>query len=477
MGIWNTNDSILNAAYSGNSAWVTRLDSNYYDNEQSAIGSPCFDLSNLDRPMVKLFIKSAIEDYDGAVLQSSTDEKNTWVTIGEVNSGINWFDASGLLGNPGNQIIDQNGWSGFDSTWVEGRHSLDDLIDSTRVQFRIAFGSNEVALSNSTNEGIAIDDIWIGERERLVLLEHFTCMKNTGANANWDDTLNVRVVDNPNDVVDIQYHTSLNGADAMNADNTADPSARVLYYGVVDPSYTRMDGNQYAGSALSQLDIDLRVLQDPLFDVELNTARNGDNLDIEAHITSRTIFDFSDISLQVAVVETQISESFGTYESVLKSLLPDAAGANYLKSWVPGESAYVNYTYDLNNLYEKDLYEIIAFVQNNDTKEVYQVALNDSSQSSSTVIVEEIIDQLDYDFALFPNPTKDNATLLLGDQLNGEIQITVFNQMGQVMINKQISEGTNQYLIDLSTNQSGIYYVQISSEGQSRGVKKLIVNH
>ncbi|MBL4625306.1 MAG: T9SS type A sorting domain-containing protein [Flavobacteriales bacterium] len=237
-----------------------------------------------------------------------------------------------------------------------------------------------------------------------------------------------------------------------------------------------MDGNQYSGAAWSQQNLDFRMLQDPQFDIDLSTDIIGTDLKITAIITSRNNIDSSDITLHVAIVESNINIGGANYSSVLKALLPDAAGTNYERAWLASESATVYNNYSLTKLYDEQLFEVIAFVQNNTTKEVYQVAFNDSSQLSSAVIVEQIVDELNYDFALFPNPTRANATLLLGDELSGEIQVTVFNQMGQVVSNEMLSPGTNKALIDLDNRPSGVYFVQINSGGINLGVKKLIVN-
>ena len=186
--------------------------------------------------------------------------------------------------------------------------------------------------------------------------------------------------------------------------------------------------------------------------------------------------DSSDITLQTAITESNINLGGPNYSSVLKALLPDGAGVRYEKAWLAGESVTAYNSYDLTNLYDEQLFEVIAFVQNNTSKEVYQVAFNDSAQLSSSVIVEQIVDELNYDFALFPNPTSNNATLLLGDEIVGDIQVVILNQMGQVVSTEILSDGTTKSQIDLSSQSSGVYFVQINSQGRNLGVKKLIVN-
>ncbi|MBL4653964.1 MAG: T9SS type A sorting domain-containing protein, partial [Flavobacteriales bacterium] len=470
------NNTLINSAYSGNSAWVTGIDTSYYDAENSWIAGPCYDLSQLQRPMIKIWVNTATQENDGAVLQSTTDEGQTWQNVGAVNTGINWFNLNGLEGSPGEQSIAQGnvGWSDTTVAWMEARHSLDNLLNQTNVRFRIAFGAN---LTQGTSaEGIAFDNIWIGDKERLVLLEHFTNAGISSAGVAYDAAVNSIVSNNPNDVIDIQYHTKFPSDDILNADNPADPSTRVLYYGITNTPYSHMDGNQYSGAAWTQQDLDFRVLQDPQFDIDLSTNVGGTDIQITAKIISRNNLDSSDITLHIAVVESNINLSGTNYSSVLKALLPDAAGTNYERTWNTGESSTVTETYDLRNLYDERLFEVIAFVQNNTTKEVYQVAYNDTAQLSSSVIVEQIVDELNFDFALFPNPTRDNATILIGDEVVGDIQVTVYNQMGQVVFNQLLNSGTSKTLIELGNHPSGVYFVQLNSGSQNLGVKKLVVN-
>ena len=48
------NKAFLNDAGNGNLSWATDLDSNYSDNLITSVTSPCYDMTTLDRPMVKL---------------------------------------------------------------------------------------------------------------------------------------------------------------------------------------------------------------------------------------------------------------------------------------------------------------------------------------------------------------------------------------------------------------------------------------
>ena len=182
-------------------------------------------------------------DNDGAVLQYSLDY-GEWENIGNINSGIHWYDSYSIDGVPGGQSI---GWSTDTMAgWLDVRHSLDDILGlSNCIRFRIAYGSDD----NATGNDFAFDDVWIGDRLKMVLFEHFT---NSSSNdcAIYDPLIHPEFQSNSNlyDAIDIRYHTDYPDFDKMNDDNPADHNSRVSYYSVpLQLPYSVIDGNQILG--------------------------------------------------------------------------------------------------------------------------------------------------------------------------------------------------------------------------------------
>lgn len=109
----------ITKAASESNVWTTSLVDTYNTNEKSFVYSPCFDFSQLRKPMISLNIWSHTQQgFDGTVLQSSIDGGITWFNVGTIGEGINWYNQSAIIGNPGNQIIGQNGWSGMRSSYI-----------------------------------------------------------------------------------------------------------------------------------------------------------------------------------------------------------------------------------------------------------------------------------------------------------------------------------------------------------------------
>ena len=72
---------------------------------------------------------------------------------------------------------------------------------------------------------------------------------------------------------------------------------------------------------------------------------------------------------------------------------------------------------------------------------------------------------------IYPNPTKDKVFIIMGSGLGKPYRIELFQPNGQVLFSKESMETRAE--IDLSTLNSGVYFVRISSEN-SIVVKKII---
>lgn len=138
------------------------------------------------------------------------------MTIGAVGSGINWYDDQGISNSPGNQTTTSAGWTGRDSQWKRAIYKLDPLIGKSKVVLRIAFAS-----SQPRGDGFAFDNFFVGERNRIVLLENFTNSSVTGPPPVNHNLNNYQNFGNSAELVKIQYHTAFPGDDRSVTGNSA----------------------------------------------------------------------------------------------------------------------------------------------------------------------------------------------------------------------------------------------------------------
>jgi len=189
--VWGTPArSTINTAGSGVKAWCVGglTGSGYLSSAQCYLLSPCFDFSSLDHPWISFKIFWECErQWDGMVLQYSLNG-TTWANVGSVNDPVdclnqNWYNYGNIAWL--NSISVRHGWSGrvgstagsctggFGSNgWVTATHCMPNLARQSNVRFRFLFGSGT---SCNAYDGMALDDIFIGEAPQLNADFSFTC--------------------------------------------------------------------------------------------------------------------------------------------------------------------------------------------------------------------------------------------------------------------------------------------------------------
>ena len=503
----------IDTASDGEIAWTTgpttAIAGAYNNNENSFVFAPCFDLTGLDRPMLKMDIWVSSEfERDGAVLQISKDDGRVWEVVGELNDPINWYNASGIFGNPGTQDINTRvGWTGDPQEtdtnnqgtggWVTARHVLDDWVGESKVRFRIAFGSNN---DGQVGDGFAFDNFQILNRSKTVLVENFTNYFDADADQVYSLVSGVNkqleVFAEKNDAVGIDYHINESGTapDQLFIDNKADPSARALYYDIPSAPRTVIDGggDKFNGpSALVTEDmIERETLLDPGFDINISLPQNlveGEPAEIQYQLTSLNVNTADEIVLHIATIERRLEatdvEGTGglgieSFRWVLRKMSPSAAGTSFLgQTFVTGTTVSGTVVWEPAEYYNPEQVAIVAFVQNNVSKEVYQTLY---IPTEGVAEVPTGLDNLPEELQLtklYPNPASESTTVFFGKAINTDTYYRVFDVTGRAMGAGIARSGSNGFLLDVSRYPSGAYTIQLLSKDGSSGYLKLVVEH
>ncbi|MFC2116954.1 T9SS type A sorting domain-containing protein, partial [Bacteroidota bacterium] len=477
---------------SGSMAWYTEIvikDTS----EQSWISSPCYDFSNLKRPMISLDRKvSSDRDRDGAVIQYTYDDQKSWHNVGAVDDGsINWYNTFRIQNGPGGQ---GEGWTGgfiFDKSedWKQSRHDLDDLKGKPRVQFRIAYGSTGSSVVE--NEGFAFDNIWIGERSRVVLIEQFTNSGMSGSNT-ANQRINNLVYNNSRDVIDLQYHAEVSGLeDKMNDDNPAPASARSLFYGTRQVPYMVMDGGlsgemayDFSENDLDTLDLFTRALVDPFFDIGLVVTEQDNKLNIDLELKALETLPDKEYIVYTVIIEKVINDpayigagSVSVFKNVVRDMVPNAAGISLIQAWNPGDTESIPLSWDISEiiLNKEEIY-VVVFVQDAENHNVYQVASNDPDlQKDPITNLSTYLQEKDLAMMLYPNPASGEAYLVFTEVLSGKVEIQMFTHTGTLIRNTQLPAGTEMYQMDISGLERGVYFIRAHQKGKLIGVQKLMI--
>ena len=512
----------VNSAASGTNAWWTGYNQTanaqptYFNLESSVVNGPCFDLSNLQRPMMSFdYWSDAERNLDGAVVQYSTDGGLSWRLVGpsvglsgtQRDQGINWYDPFAIIvSDPGQQVKKyfspaSYGWTDKSTGWKNARFNLDmvpslPLGTRTQVRLRIAFSSNDQNAPGNTFDGFAFDNVIVGEKERHVLVEHFT-NSSSPASVAGDAWVNARYQDQlinrgplASDFYDIQYHINIPGTDPLNLENPNDPASRAVFFGVTNASTTVIDGildgvkfkGLYTDLDLSGVEADRRALVDPQFDLLLDTISTGINntITVRLTMTCRTPVTVPLIA-HVALVENQT----GTFKKVLRKQLFGPDGRTITQQFlVPGIDSRVetasDVVIDVPTTNPSQL-TLVGYVQNKNTREIYQSAVVQSPYKKGSLVTglegHKTLPTTLNGISIYPNPA--NGKVFFGtpsDQSMEGFTWKLIDQRGVTVGSGNFDDlinGTKE--VAVSDLANGIYFVQLAGPGQSVVHRKLVV--
>ncbi len=456
---WNLgvpDGEVINMAASGSHSWYTRL-TDRTEVENSEVVSPCFDLSGLEKPMIKMNIWSSSEfKRDGAVMQYSTDYGNTWDNLGAVNEGISWFNSENIQSQPGG-VTQFEGWNEVRmGEWNSARHSLDFLKDESIVRFRIAYAADGGGVEDV--DGFAFDDVWIGERQQNVLTEYFT-NSNVSGSFEANDRMTAYEDFRAADLIPIHYHTGSPAGDPLFSDYEEGPSARVFYYGVSSVPEVLSNGFIRSGLddeafGLFEQEVDVESLRDPLVSIDLSVSRSS------AAVTITALADLSgeNLVLYAAVVKDSIEVDGVYHYNVLRKFLPDPAGTVLSTGgFTDGETIAESVPVSLGSSSMYTGSRLVVFVQDINSKHIYQSVWADLSglTSLAPVSIDDMVD-------IYPNPATEHLFI----DCEYEIRRLVITDMtGRVV---RIMEPDQSRLgISLDEYKYGLYMIKgITDHGE-----------
>ncbi|MCW5912187.1 MAG: autotransporter-associated beta strand repeat-containing protein [Cyclobacteriaceae bacterium] len=491
----------ITAASSAGNVWWTGNNSNaYFPNEKSVVNSPCYDLDNLQRPMFALDYFSDLEtSLDGVVLQYSIDGGATWELVGPAvteprDQGINWFNGQGIPSNPGNQLLGQYGWTGEQHGWKNARFNLDMIPklndERKQVRFRLALASNGTNAPGTTFDGFAFDNVYVGEKQRNVLVEHFTTSQ-LGISVIADNHLNglyqAQLTDRGfSDFDQVQYHVNFNGVDPLNRDNPEDPAARALRYRVSQPPYTIMDGKLEPGkftgiyTEINKIEIDRRALVDPVFDLEVEDLPTAVNtkMSVRLTLTARQAYT-RPILINVALLEKDVNGN----KNVLRKNLFTPAG---LVVELPFTSGQVLIREALDVVLDVPIVDpnglmLIGYVQDLQSNEILQSVVMRTGVAPKVTDPITAVDDTPALVAIkaiqmYPNPASLEFNFGLPAEVAPGTSWKILDQRGITVLSGDFEGASNGIQpVDVSGLANAVYYVVISSPQGATVHRKLVV--
>jgi len=213
--------------------------------------------------------------------------------------------------------------------------------------------------------------------KKYVLFEHFTnasCPPCATLNPAFQTLYN----QNETKAHHIAYHTSWPGFDPMYQSNTSESTSRVGYYGVSGvPDMIRSGTDLDGPSAATQADIDMITSQTSPISISVEQSKKSETEGkVDITVTTHGNVPNGNWVIRAAVVEKYLdygsapgSNGETDFPNIFRKMISGISGESFSAASM-GENVRYSYSFDIQDDWNEEQLYVIAFVQNETTKEV-----------------------------------------------------------------------------------------------------------
>lgn len=334
---------------------------------------------------------------------------------------------------------------------------------------------------------LALTTVAFGQKK--VLIEHFS-----NASCSNCGVFSPRVfdfVDQNANVIAISYHAPFPYQhDSLHFDNAAHNNARIGYYGVSGTPFTIMEGNFDRGPAAVLVNrlgtktterVNGSPTMQPQVEIVSATLKNGTVTAKVVFISNDALKD-KDLRGHIALIEKNVPKtaylaSPGTnseqiYKNVMRQMYMPQTG-HTLKNKTTSTGDTVEVTFPTNNVKSMMELRIVAFIQDNDSREVHQanddaVKIDGGGNPPPPTSVQEVNGvKTTWSY----NPIAKNYVLTFDEAQTGTISINDITGK-QIATLNVINEA--QKTVTINQLNSGIYIATFNNENTHSSAKLVV---
>ncbi|MBL7805831.1 MAG: Omp28-related outer membrane protein [Saprospiraceae bacterium] len=227
------------------------------------------------------------------------------------------------------------------------------------------------------------------QHNRRVMVEEFT-NASCGPCAANNPAFNATLAANADFVTPLKYQVWWPGFDPMYNQTKADVDPRVAYYGVSGVPNGIENGVNFGvpgGYSASDIQAAYNTLTPVTMTLTHSLSADFKTVNVTVNVTSDAALS-GNLKLRVAVAEREIifaaapgSNGEKEFTNVMRKMLPDADGTA-TGAFAAGETKTYNFSWQLANYYNLNEVEVVAWLQDDDSKEVWQ---SEVSEPNTTI--------------------------------------------------------------------------------------------
>jgi hypothetical protein len=177
--------------------------------------------------------------------------------------------------------------------------------------------------------------------------------------------------------------------------------------------------------------------------------------------------------------------SVPVYEYIMKKMLPSAAGLLDRNTWAAGEERTYEQTVSLyeassvltngmlTKIYDKNEVQVVAFLQSDKDKKVYQAATGVPTVPALATANEPTLKLPD--MRIYPNPANEQVSLNFGEALRENCTWELYNTLGVAAAKGRFMAGTEESRIQTDKLPRGMYLLKITEDKSKNAVTYKLV--
>ncbi|RUA35062.1 MAG: hypothetical protein DSY77_03490 [Bacteroidetes bacterium] len=492
--VYNSSSTSFDNEINNSNYWMTSVDglAGYKENERSYLVGPTFDLTSLDRPTLSfdMFLDFQDGDRSGARVEYNLGD-GEWILLGDVDDELNWYSDENTELFDSDQNDDGQAWADNSNandevnqipySWTRVAHTLDHLKNEANITFRITFASNDY---DEESLGMAIDNFYLGERQKLVLFENFT---NTNLSddyfTNRNNIGNILTSEVGSDLIPLNFHISIPKPDSINRRNSIELDSRASIYSIEESPKLVIDGEIFTGNKLNSNNelseelhkkITRRSLLEPSDLIDIEIDEDADKHTVRFNATLKPNKDTLSSLISYFFIVEKNPNPTAEFNNIVRKIIPTINGINMDEL---SEITTTTFEWDVTSIYFEDL-AIVSVLQDRNTNSILEVQMQDINQpkmSGTVLSVDNEFESLDIN--VYPNPSRGKINMTFSKVLNSDLKIFILDNSGKILKNTSVNKGSIQAELNLTGFASGVYHIITkNSEGKLNRQKVVIIN-
>jgi hypothetical protein len=237
-----------------------------------------------------------------------------------------------------------------------------------------------------------------------------------------------------------------------------------------------------SGKLWTENEFNTQTLIDAPFAIDVSTVDTEEGMiEVQASVTSKIANpNTGPLRLFFLLVEKEVEVDNVMFKNVVRKILPSAAGyalpqVMTLDLPVTITAPELSWVVNNANINPANL-AVVAFIQNLETRKVYQTAIDENPANLPTLVTGVENPAFAKRIQVYPNPSNEEVNIVLPEVSKSSTPLRLTDSFGREITATDFKPGQQSKILNTKDLSAGVYFIQLKTE-KGIAVRKLVVAH